>query len=111
MKKNYRENHGQIQNIFRGLLKKFSIHENFQSFIDLRRKESELFKYWDNLLILIQLIKDLILADRTGNWDLYVESIKKCYPCFSSSIIKIIRDRPLSITKIYLNYLKNFLGC
>ena len=42
--------------------------KDFQDFIIKRSEESPLFKYWSNVLKLIQLLRDIIRADRTGNW-------------------------------------------
>lgn len=55
---------------------------DFHSFIETRCKESELFQYWNNFLILTTLMHDLIRADRTGDWKLHMSTIKKLQPIF-----------------------------
>ena len=54
----------------------------FHDFIEKKCKESELFRYWNNVLILISLMHDLIRANRTGNWRLHMKTIKKLQPIF-----------------------------
>ena len=55
---------------------------NFQDFIIKRPEESPLFKYWSNVLKLIQLLRDIIRADQTGNWILHINTVKKLFPIF-----------------------------
>ena len=56
--------------------------KDFHEFIVLRCEESEMFAYWNNVLILIDLMNDLIRADRTGNWSLHLQTIHKLQPLF-----------------------------
>ena len=47
-----------------------------------KSEESNLFKYWTNVIALVQLVKDLVRADRSGDWLLHVETVKKLQPIF-----------------------------
>lgn len=76
------KNYKQMRHMFEKLSKNFSMHEDFQKFIARRRQESELYKYWDNVERLFQLMKDLIRADRTGNWKLHRATPKQILPLF-----------------------------
>ena len=55
---------------------------DFHNFILSRSKESELFKYWNNFLILTSLMNDLIRADRIGDWKLHIKTVHKLQPIF-----------------------------
>ena len=55
---------------------------DFQNFISARCNESELFQYWNNVLILICLMHNLIRADRTGDWHLHLQTVEKLQPVF-----------------------------
>lgn len=56
--------------------------KDFNDFILMRSNESELYKYWNNVAILISLMLDLVRADRTANWQLHLETVEKCIPIF-----------------------------
>lgn len=56
---------------------------DFHNFIISRCQESELFHYWNNVLIMVNLMNDLIRADRSGNWSLHVETVQKVLPIFN----------------------------
>lgn len=62
--------------------KNFKMFTDFRKFVDERRNQSESFKFWDNVLIIIQIIQDLIRADRTGNWKLHCETMTKLLPLY-----------------------------
>ena len=55
---------------------------DFRSFVIKRSEQSPLFKYWSNVLTLIQLLRDIIRADRQGNWILHKNTVKKLLPIF-----------------------------
>lgn len=59
-----------------------SLSEKFKEFILKRCQESQTFRYWNNVLILIDLMHDLIRADRMGDWELHLATIKKLLPVF-----------------------------
>ena len=60
----------------------------FNEFVESRCQESELYNYWNNVLILITLMHNLIRADRTGDWLLHVETVRNVQPIFH------VMDRP-----------------
>ncbi|KAJ8672697.1 hypothetical protein QAD02_003957 [Eretmocerus hayati] len=60
------------------------LKEDFQSFIRCRSQESPLFHFWNIALIQIDLVFDLIEADRSGNWPLHVSTVKKLQPLFQA---------------------------
>lgn len=66
----------QLQNSIKPLL------DDFNNFIFMRSKESQLFRYWNNAATLISLMLDLVRADRTGNYKLHLETVGKCLPIF-----------------------------
>ncbi|KMQ89802.1 hypothetical protein RF55_10523 [Lasius niger] len=55
---------------------------DFELFIERRSDESPLFKYYNNVLKMIQLIQDSVRADREGNWKLHIETVGKAQPLF-----------------------------
>ena len=55
---------------------------DYETFIWKRSNESPLFKYGTNVLALIQLLRYIIRANRTGDWLLHVETTKKLLPIF-----------------------------
>lgn len=56
------------------------ILNDFQVWVDERCAESEMFCYHNNFLIIVNLIHDLIRADRTGDFELHVSSLKTLQP-------------------------------
>lgn len=56
--------------------------QDFQLFLERKCEESPLFKYWNNFLIMQQLVLNLLRADRTGDWKLHVESMKHIQPLY-----------------------------
>lgn len=61
-----------------------NLQSDFEKFIDLRRSESELFKYWDNVIYMISLVKDIVRADRERAWLLHVPTFRKIEPIFAA---------------------------
>lgn len=57
-------------------------YANFLSFVESRCAEPPLFKYWTNVLKLIQLLRDHIRAGRLGDFNLHIETLKKVQPIF-----------------------------
>lgn len=55
---------------------------DFYAFVFSRCQESKMFRYWNNVLILISLVHNLIRADRTGDWNLHVKTLEKLLPIF-----------------------------
>lgn len=60
-----------------------SVLQDFNDFILKRSQESELFKYWNNVCILIiSLMLDLVRERRTRNWRLHLQTVEKCLRIF-----------------------------
>ena len=53
---------------------------DFINFVNNRCEESDFFKYYNNVIIMISLMLNLIRADRTGNWHLHMQTIEKIQP-------------------------------
>lgn len=77
--------------------------ECYKNFEKRRSEEFSLFKYWNNTLKMIRLIRNLLRADRSGNFALHVECIKKMQPLFH------IMDR-INYTRWCSVYLNDLLG-
>lgn len=86
--------------------------EEFEAFIDLGRKTSEQFLYWDNFLRMLQLLKNLIRADRLGLWDMHLDAVQMLQPLFavfdcvnyqrwSSLYLKDMRRLPETAPEVY----------
>ena len=58
------------------------LKNDFQNFVNRRSCESPLFKYFNLVIILIDLARNLIKADRTGDFLLHIETVKKLQPIF-----------------------------
>ena len=59
------------------------VFHDFDQFITQRKETSETFAYWDMLIELVSLMKDLIRADREGNWMLHVFTVQAILPLFA----------------------------
>ncbi|KAJ8668266.1 hypothetical protein QAD02_009929 [Eretmocerus hayati] len=59
-----------------------SMMNEFKAHILKRCEESELYHFWNNGLTLISLIRDLVHADRTGNFPLRLQTLVKLQPIF-----------------------------
>lgn len=59
-----------------------SLLNEFKKFVEKRSNESENFRYWNNVLNMISLMHDMIRADRSGDLQLTIKSIKKLQPIF-----------------------------
>ena len=55
----------------------------FNKFLALKSEESETFKYWNNVSKMIQLLRNLVRADRERNWELYLTTVKEIIPMFA----------------------------
>ena len=71
-----------------GLVNKFckisdEIQNDFDKFNKDRRDKSETWAYWDTFIQMVALLKDLIRADREGNWPLHLHSVQALLPLFA----------------------------
>jgi hypothetical protein len=46
-------------------------------------KESKTFAYWDQFIEMVQLAKDIVRADREGEWHLHLHSVEAVLPYFA----------------------------
>ena len=46
-------------------------------------EQSETFAYWNRFVQMVNLLKDLIRADREGNWPLHLKSLQSLLPLFA----------------------------
>lgn len=73
----------EAQAIYEQLTKKScKFKSDFESFIVKRCSESELFSFWNNAIVMIGLAKNLVKADRTGDWLLHIDTVVKLQPLF-----------------------------
>lgn len=52
------------------------LHTDFNNFIDECVSRSEMCQYWSIFLEMIDMLKQLIIADREGNWQLHVNTVE-----------------------------------
>ena len=57
----------------------------FEAFCKQRAEQSEMCKYWDGLIKLASMLKNLIAADREGNWKGHLQAIQDLLPIFCES--------------------------
>ena len=56
---------------------------NFEEFKAAGKHKSETFECWDTFTPkMVSLLKDLIQADREGNWNLHLQTVQACLPVF-----------------------------
>ncbi len=68
----------ELQNCGGSLLKDIESHK------EQKIKESETYKYWDGFIKLVYLLKDIIRADREGNWKLHLHTVQQILPIFAA---------------------------
>ena len=61
------------------------IKEEFETFSKTCSERSEICRHWDGILTLIGLLKDLVAADREGNWEGHLQEIQKLLSVFLMS--------------------------
>ena len=59
------------------------ILEDFVSFKSSQSRKSETFAYWDHFVEMVYLLRDLIRADREGNWRLHLHTLKSLMSLFA----------------------------
>ena len=57
---------------------------DFHDFLKRGCEISEVFKYWNNVLTLINIEHELIRGDRTGEASIHIKTLKKAIPIFNS---------------------------
>ena len=80
-----------LRNIFgaQNLLEEFTqtgqlLMADYRRFVNTLRERSETFCYWDNLIELIEQLKNLICADGGGNWLLHMNTVQKLLHIFAA---------------------------
>ena len=76
----------------RELLEEFSnrsasMIESFRKFKNEGCKLSETFQYWDRFIALVALFKNLVRADREGDWSLHFTQFSAFFPSLLSLIV------------------------
>ena len=62
------------------------LFEDFEEFKRERKAESKTFFYWHRFIEMVRLAKDLVRADREGDWHLHLQSVEAVLPYFAVSI-------------------------
>ena len=61
------------------------LKSKYDMFVKDRASSSEFCKYWDLILKFINLLKQLIAAEREGNWNTYVCTVQELLPLFRAA--------------------------
>ncbi|KAL4238796.1 hypothetical protein ACF0H5_003503 [Mactra antiquata] len=56
----------------------------FDLFRTENAQKSETFKFWDHFIELVRLLRNLVRADREGNWNLHLLTVQSILPYFAS---------------------------
>ena len=56
---------------------------DFKTYRDAHRDTSETFTFWDDFIQLVSLLKDLIRADREGDWQLHLNTVQSILSLFA----------------------------
>ena len=72
----------ELLNSFLGL--SGELFQDFEEFKKERKAESKTFFYWDRFIEMVRLAKDLVRADREGNWHLHLQSVEAILPYFAA---------------------------
>ncbi len=57
---------------------------DFKQFVLSHRASSATFAFWDDFIQLVSLFKDLIRADREGDWELHISTVQTIIPHFGA---------------------------
>ena len=60
------------------------IMEDLKLFIKSRSEANENFKFWATFLDMMDLIHDLLRADREGNWELHLDAVQRALIIFAA---------------------------
>ena len=61
-----------------------AIINDFNAFKEERAKLSETFGYWNVFTTMVACLRDLVRADREGNWNLHLQSVQAVLPFFAA---------------------------
>ena len=109
---NYRQNLYKICSQASGELKL-----EFEAFCKQRAELSGMCKYWDGLIKLASMLKNLIAADREGDWEGHLQAIQDLLPIFCESgsfnyqrygsiYLALMRKLPKDYLLIYDQFMK-----
>ena len=74
------------QNLYEICLQKSGeLKLEFEAFCKQRTEQPEMCKYWDGLIKLASILKNLIAADRGGDWEGHLQAIRDLLPIFCES--------------------------
>ena len=76
---------------------------DYRRFVNTLLERSETFCYWDNVIELIEQLKNLIRADRKGNWLLHMHTVQELLHIFAAFNC----TNYLRWCSIYLEYIRN----
>lgn len=87
--------------------------EDFNKFRCQRSATSETFTFWDHFVRMVAVLKDLVRADREGDWKLHLQSVQSVLPLFAgcdrvnyfrwaSLYLEDIRKLPEDVYKSFL---------
>jgi hypothetical protein len=90
--------------------------DDFDAYVAKERSQSETFAYWDNFIQMVSLLKDLIRADREGNWVLHLHTVQRLLPLFAafdctnylrwcSLYLEDMRKLPESASEVHIKFL------
>lgn len=57
--------------------------DDFNAFRSDRCEVSETFAFWDQFVKMVSILRNLVRADREGNWDLHLQSLQATLPLFA----------------------------
>jgi len=57
-----------------------NLFSEFAKFLQKKSSENATFKYWCNYCEMVEILLDCIRAERDGNWDLHLRTVKKMIP-------------------------------
>ena len=57
--------------------------DDFHEFRREKMEMSETFTFWDRFIQMVGVLKDLVRADREGNWELHLNSVQAALPLFA----------------------------
>ena len=57
--------------------------EDFIAFKSERSAQSQTFIFWDKFIQMVWILRDLVRADREGDWDLHLNSVQAVLPLFA----------------------------
>ena len=90
--------------------------EQYNKFSMLCKEQSQLRKYWDGIITLPNMLKNLVSPDREGNWERQLQAVRDLLPifcesdsinclCYSSWYLEKMRKLPDEYPEIYSQFI------